>query len=330
MEFANFFNSRELFLMLLLSVIIITGAKYLDLSIEDIESSEKVQTEIGDFESGFFLINEEEIVWEGVTTKLGPNETVELEGIQWGNINLKNTWNHSTNEYGLRAGNIDSQKPDLRVLVLGNSQTSGHGVKHENIYTSRLENKLNSAFQREIEVINGGINAAGMADHYVFLTALEYNINPDVVIISDIIPQSNFARVEKKRLKDFVGTFEGYSGYDNKSKQVVDKIQNSYLEKIKEGEETSRIVKYGNKIDNYLDKKKVELIFACHTRCSQPLAKMASKQNITFLEPPEEFGNLPSEEYRYPDYHLDKRGHAIMANYLHDTVNWAKLYRKSN
>lgn len=59
---------------------------------------------------------------------------------------------------GFRGDEVLDQKPDLRLLSLGNSCTFGWGVEHDQIFTEQLEKILaNQRPGKTVEVINAGV-----------------------------------------------------------------------------------------------------------------------------------------------------------------------------
>lgn len=112
---------------------------------------------------------------------------------------------------GLR-GWEGGEKPagSYRILVLGDSQTFGFGVRDEETLTARLGALLHASFpQREIEVLNAGVPGYGTADELAWLQLKGEELEPDLIIVqflsvNDLLenrdPASSWAIVENGML----------------------------------------------------------------------------------------------------------------------------------
>lgn len=91
----------------------------------------------------------------------------------------------STNEVGLRGISPRPLKANtFRILVLGDSQTWGFGVKDNETFSVHLEKLLSAHYGNfDIQVLNGGIPGYGTADQLAFLQSRGAALKPDLVII---------------------------------------------------------------------------------------------------------------------------------------------------
>lgn len=86
------------------------------------------------------------------------------------------------NSRGLRDREIPYRKPAgvYRILVLGDSQTFGYGVRAEETYAKVLEQRLRS---RRVETINTGVPGSGTAHQLHFLETEGWKYAPDAVVL---------------------------------------------------------------------------------------------------------------------------------------------------
>ena len=92
-----------------------------------------------------------------------------------------------TNGAGLRAPREYARpKPDgtYRVLLLGDSQTFGHGVEHEETFGQVLERRLQEQLPlARVEVINSGVGGYNLYQEAVYLVHEGLSFEPDLVVI---------------------------------------------------------------------------------------------------------------------------------------------------
>lgn len=91
-----------------------------------------------------------------------------------------------TNSYGYRAPDYDLRKPadTFRILILGDSEVWGWGVKSRQMFSSVLEERLKAALGegKRVEVINASLQAYGTINNYLLLKHEGLLFNPDLVI----------------------------------------------------------------------------------------------------------------------------------------------------
>ncbi len=86
------------------------------------------------------------------------------------------------NQLGLRGDEL-SPGDGLNILFLGDSFTFGLLLAEEDTFIAKLQDKVNSAFpDRRINLLNGGIGGAGLADWPLWLEELGTEIAPDMII----------------------------------------------------------------------------------------------------------------------------------------------------
>lgn len=89
---------------------------------------------------------------------------------------------YEINSLGLRGPEIQKNKPDVRILALGNSCTFGWGVPYEKSWTHLLEQKLNVQLNKNVEIVNGGIPGYSSHQGKILFEQL-INLKPDLVLI---------------------------------------------------------------------------------------------------------------------------------------------------
>ena len=92
----------------------------------------------------------------------------------------------TTNALGLRSPEVAAQEAEgeLRILVLGDSQTFGNGVGQEETYPRRLEALLAARRPaRRVTVVNAGVPGYDTGQEVELLERLLPVINPSVVVV---------------------------------------------------------------------------------------------------------------------------------------------------
>ena len=110
-----------------------------------------------------FVIEDPELVW-----KLKPQSIKELK----------------TNELGLRDFPYN-KNADVKILVLGDSITWGHGIDDQQfLYTSILETLLKEKHpNKSFEVINSGVPGYSTFQERIYLEKYGIALNPDIIIL---------------------------------------------------------------------------------------------------------------------------------------------------
>lgn len=91
-----------------------------------------------------------------------------------------------------------------RILALGDSFTFGQGLREEDTFVAKLQEKIDATFGSErVALLNGGIGGSGTADHMAFLEDFGDVIAPRAVIVFVSIDDFNRAqRSPLYRLRD--------------------------------------------------------------------------------------------------------------------------------
>lgn len=344
MRLNRFISEKELVAILGISILILTviltsttflpELKHSSLHSGSESRNSMINTSLGYFQPGFFKIDRDErIIWNGVLNIYKPNETVSFKGTK----SLKNetiklrSWTYRGNRYSLR-DNI-AENPDFRVLVLGGSDTYGKNLPFNQSYAELLETRLNNSYDGHIEVVNGGIDSSGMIDHYIFLTTIGRDLDPDVVIIGNVGANKELAAIEDyKKSKAILKRIKTRENVENPSQlfyKVNNQIKKSYFERTDLWTD-SDITRYGNKIQNYLEKTDTEFYIACGTPKCDILDTWAKRKNIKLVKSPNYFQKNPSSKYRFRDDHLNEKGHKIYYQNLYRQINWSNLYENGN
>ena len=324
-DLKNIFNLKEVLLILILSSIITYGFQGVisNSAIDQIENN----SEPDKISKSDFLMSYEEIIWTGVNTAYEPNKAVEFNSLYHeGNFyDIETNWTYFTNDYGIRNEPI-RDNPEIRILILGNSNTLGQGVQYEKTYASLLEEKLITETGKDVEIINAGIDQSGMPDHYVFTKTFYDRMDPDIIMIADTEPSTNFARIERNRLGRKIDQNIQESGFNNEHTEgTANRVQEEYFRELDEDWSSSRVVTYGDEIIEYLDNNNTDLIVTCSQSCHDSVEFWTSERSIRLVEKPRAFHNLSEEVYRYPDDHLNDKGHKLVAENLINSLNWEKL-----
>lgn len=105
-----------------------------------------------------------------------------------------NQLHYRMNNYGFRGRNYNMQKSagTRRVIVLGDSFTLGDGVKLEDTYCLKLQERLRKVIP-QVEVLNFGTSGWNTVDEINYLRMMGVQFNPDLVIVSFVL---NDAAVE--------------------------------------------------------------------------------------------------------------------------------------
>ena len=110
---------------------------------------------------------------------------------------------YSTNSIGFRDREHTIKKSSnvFRIVVLGDSYTQALQVPLEQSFPYLLEQKLNSntTVQKEIEVINLGLDSSGTGQQYLILKHIGLEYKPDLVILGFLTGndvRNNYAEFE--------------------------------------------------------------------------------------------------------------------------------------
>ncbi len=91
------------------------------------------------------------------------------------------------NQFGFRDDKMSQTKPEntKRILALGDSFTFGMGVRHENIFTEKLQNFLGQKDQENnYEVVNMGAIGYTLDQELLLLKEKGLSLQPDAVIVN--------------------------------------------------------------------------------------------------------------------------------------------------
>ena len=106
-------------------------------------------------------------------------------GLSFWHTSVDGRWHFTINNRGFRdLDDYEYEKPDgiVRILVLGDSHTSGYEVRQDHSYSEVLEEMLSS---RGIpaETINSGVSGFSTAEELVFLENEGIRYSPDFVVV---------------------------------------------------------------------------------------------------------------------------------------------------
>ncbi|OGL46982.1 MAG: hypothetical protein A2W05_00990, partial [Candidatus Schekmanbacteria bacterium RBG_16_38_10] len=95
----------------------------------------------------------------------------------------------NTNSIGLRDREFGEKKQGVfRILVVGDSQTFGHGIEAEDTYPKVLERLLAKNIpNKKIEVINAGVGGYCTFQEFQYLKESGFALEPDLVLVGFFI-----------------------------------------------------------------------------------------------------------------------------------------------
>jgi len=104
--------------------------------------------------------------------------------------------NVSINSQGLRNAELQPKQEDTyRILVIGDSFTFGYGVENNETYPYLLQQKLDEASNKKIEVINAGYASGyGTETFYAYLKKEGLKLEPDMILIG-FLPGNDFTDI---------------------------------------------------------------------------------------------------------------------------------------
>ena len=91
-----------------------------------------------------------------------------------------------TNSHGLRDDEL-RMTDDIRVLLLGDSFTFGHGVEHVETFGYVLESKLGQSLQKSIDIMNAGHNGYDTRRELGFFKENAETLNPTTIMVGFVI-----------------------------------------------------------------------------------------------------------------------------------------------
>jgi len=89
------------------------------------------------------------------------------------------------NQFGLRGKEFRSPRPNtFRILILGDSQAFGFGVRDNETFSFQLEELLSQHYvNHDIQVLNGGVPGYGTVDQLAFLKSRGLLLKPGLIIL---------------------------------------------------------------------------------------------------------------------------------------------------
>ncbi|MFO1499622.1 MAG: SGNH/GDSL hydrolase family protein [Verrucomicrobiota bacterium] len=148
------------------------------------------------------------------------------------------------NAHGTRGPDFQTAKPPgtLRILSLGDSRTFGWGLAEPETYSGVLESLVRQHFagQRNVEVINAGVNAWSFPQMTVYFREHGLKYQPDVVLVGDANLWTQFSEqnspdfvrkfMRRVQLKNFLRRFALYHYFvEVKLKEVYEKYRVKFV-----------------------------------------------------------------------------------------------------
>ncbi|MEE2887016.1 MAG: GDSL-type esterase/lipase family protein, partial [Planctomycetota bacterium] len=89
------------------------------------------------------------------------------------------------NSLGLRDREVGPKHVDeVRILVLGDSMTFGHGVRNEESWPNQLEKILSADPGKRVDVINAAVKGYGTDHQYKFFRDRLVSLKPDILVLA--------------------------------------------------------------------------------------------------------------------------------------------------
>lgn len=246
------------------------------------------------------------------------------------------------NQQGFRDDPFTDTPPadTTRIVVIGDSFTWGTGLNESQRYTEKLEARLDAGTPGDVEVINAGLQGAGMQDyHAIFTDMLTYN--PDMVIVSFFALDAESQALHDKwirRIRKKHNLSDETDPAFRKRAEYMEAFQQAYYRDLTF--RTSPIRRVGNRMKRVAERNGVDLLFfkmRGEARISPPeersLAKPLQYGETVYPSALEAWrqecgidleyapAGIRSEQYRIPnDGHYNAAGNTVLAETLTATV----------
>lgn len=236
------------------------------------------------------------------------------------------TWHVKTNSEGLRGPDFD-RKPEEginRVLVIGDSMTFGWGLNYSDVYTAKVEDKLEKSTGSDFQVINAGIYGTGLKDFKAFLEHRGVDYEPDLVVIA-FQKRDMFSAENQTKFKNMAEESipENASNREEKIRERRKELKEKYYSST--NIESSFIPETMGEILQTGKKEEIPVVFYYIGHESDPgtLKEWAEKREATFVTVPQEMRNRETEELILDpkDQHYNKYSHELLAEKLHAAIS---------
>lgn len=259
-----------------------------------------------------------------------------MQGSVWEGVPAVNV---SINQNGLRDKPFNQTPPQgtVRILVIGDSFTYGYGLNASQRFTDIVEKRLNSRFNKRVQVITAGHPGWGMRNYYQYLYNYGQHYQPDLVVISfynlDSISMERNNRWENEVIAEYNLSAEKWYTHDA-AKQAHKERTVSFLQNLTWN--TSEIRIYGNRMQALAEERPFDLIFfniqprTYHgddyrfqlinsTGEKTVLSKWSEVCDTSLLQAPGKLTDL--EQYTFPgDGHYNAAGNKVLAKTLYPVL----------
>ena len=133
----------------------------------------------------------------GVNVQFRPNTTFRFiyDNNPRGYFDENNALVCRINKWGFRGPDFEKQKVPgtRRVMVLGDSFTFGEGVRLEDTFVRRMEEKLRRKTAQSLEVLNFGVSAWATRDETAYFKQAGVQFAPDLVVVAYVLNDADHA-----------------------------------------------------------------------------------------------------------------------------------------
>jgi hypothetical protein len=260
-----------------------------------------------------------------------------------------------TNSYGLRDGKLDPSA-SVRILLLGDSMTFGHGVNHEETFEYLLERSLTRSLNKQVVIINAGHNGYDTRREFEYLRHFAIRFRPTDVIVAFTLNDvySNSGEYWFSPVPTGFGRYVPLAGvaaltaYLEQPKTLLRKLgfnieggrNVDHLDCLRDNGRCDRgwesTYSYINKIVKFSKERGVNVVLVhvpiLHQirykygtppydmgRASRKLERLSKLVGIHFIDIARS-DSLSADHYFPKDGHLNSDGHKVAAKYLHERM----------
>lgn len=238
----------------------------------------------------------------------------------------------SINSDGIRNKEISHEKPNntVRVLILGDSNTFGWGLRKQETFPYLVEKRLDKRNpSQNIQVVNAGIPAYGMKDYRDYLINKGLSYEPDIVIIginnNDYFSSKqyyNFLKKARTKISKLKSEKEKKLSNKQINRLIKEDIQRSKQKELEYHDLINPKTKeYMNQILKNSRAAGIDLVFYSTTSLNPKDKKnfrsWASKTNAIVEFAPE---NINEHVISKTDTHPNPKAHRLLAEKLFNTT----------
>lgn len=236
------------------------------------------------------------------------------------------------NEEGLRDEPFDPENEEpIRVLVLGTSTTLGYGVNRTDTFSNRVERRLDSRYDREVQVLNAGSNGYGMKDYYKYLKYRGADFNPDIVVIAfkriDWYSRRYVDRLNEKAAEQIREEHNGSLTDSEYNKKFKTRVGELIKKKWRQTPVNETDLAYMSEVEAVANKNNISTVYYSidtirKEEKKEYIESWAERNNKKIYYSPKDYRNNFGERVRVSEYdsHPSEIGHRIIADGLYPVL----------